>query len=59
MSTATTWDEERKGSARNTTQWGAFWRRFRKQRGGIVGLAVLALMLVGIIVVPIISHFRQ
>jgi len=38
-----------------TTQIRAIWRRFRKQHGGIVGLVVLALMLVGIIVVPIVS----
>lgn len=44
-------------SLRRTTQLGAIWRRFRRQRGGLVGLAVLALMVVGCIVVPILSPF--
>lgn len=41
--------------SRGSSQLGAIWRRFRRQRGGLAGLTVLALMLVGIIVVPIVS----
>lgn len=44
---------------RGTTQIGAIWRRFRRQRGGLIGLAVLALMAASCIVVPIVSPFAS
>lgn len=55
MSVAGTWDGEdysQREITRGTTQLGAIWRRFRKQRGGLVGMVVLMLILLGIIVVP-------
>jgi peptide/nickel transport system permease protein len=55
MSVATTWGEDGGGSFVRTTQLGAIWRHFRRQRGGLVGLIVLALMVVGVIVVPMVS----
>lgn len=44
---------------RGATQIGAIWRRFRRQRGGLVGLAVLALLMTSSIVVPIVSPFTD
>jgi peptide/nickel transport system permease protein len=61
MSVASAWGEKgEKGRSLDdrslrTTQISAIWRHFRKQRGGLVGLAVLALMIISVIVVPIIS----
>lgn len=58
MSAVSAWSKEGGSSTSlGVTQIGAIWRRFRKQRGGLVGLTVLALMLVGVIVVPIVSPF--
>lgn len=57
MSVGDTWhgaDNRQREISRGTTQLGAIWRRFRKQRGGLVGIVVLILILVGIIIVPIV-----
>jgi peptide/nickel transport system permease protein len=43
---------------RGTSQAGVFWTRFCKQRGSLIVLTVLALMLAGTIVVPMISPFE-
>src|SRR5437867_739204 len=39
------------------SRWLLAWHRFRKQKRGIVGLATLALLVVGVILVPMISPF--
>ncbi|MFL5732579.1 MAG: ABC transporter permease [Chloroflexia bacterium] len=49
--------EEQRLAPAEAGQLAATWRRYRKHKLGLVGLAILALLMVSVIVVPIISPF--
>src|SRR5690349_8438192 len=41
----------------SVSQWTLSWRRFRKQKRGMFGLAMLLLLIIGVIVIPMVSPF--